>query len=100
MGKAWTKFARHLHPGAGWDRYRPTPQPGDNNITILSTGAAVTGALSVPADPVAASNCTALWATLPPFDGSFAGASALASRDPALGLAARALTAAGRAPAP
>jgi para-nitrobenzyl esterase len=71
IARHWTNFARTLDPGDGWRRYRPTSAPGGNNIQILSTGRAATGALPVPADPIAASNCTALWATQPPFSGSF-----------------------------
>src|SRR4029453_4606046 len=48
-----------------------TPAPGDNNIEILSTGSAATGALPGPADPIAGSNCADLWVALPPFTGSF-----------------------------
>ena len=51
--------------------YRPAAAHGGNNIKVLNTGSAATGALSVPADPVAASNCKPLWATQPPFTGSF-----------------------------
>ncbi len=67
----WTTFARTLDPGPGWRPYRATSAPGGNNIEILSTGSAATGALPVPADPIAASNCAALWAAQPPFTGSF-----------------------------
>jgi len=67
----WTKFARSLDPGGGWRPYRADVARGGNNIEILSTGKAGTGALLVPADPIAASNCTALWANQPPFTGSF-----------------------------
>jgi carboxylesterase type B len=71
IARHWTNFARSLDPGASWRPYRATSARGGNNIEILSTGKAATGALSVPADPIAASNCTALWATQPPFTGSF-----------------------------
>jgi para-nitrobenzyl esterase len=71
IAQAWTRFARTLDPGPGWQPYRATPAPGGNNIEVLSTGSAATGALSVPADPVGASNCAAFWATQPPFTGSF-----------------------------
>jgi carboxylesterase type B len=71
IAQAWTSFARTLDPGPGWPAYRATSAPGGNNIEVLSTGSAATGALRVPADPVAASNCTAFWATQPPFTGSF-----------------------------
>src|SRR5262245_9308829 len=67
----WTSFARSLDPGGSWEPYRPTSARGGNNIEILSTGKTATGALPVPEDPIAASNCTALWATLPPFAGDF-----------------------------
>ena len=67
----WANFARDLDPGTGWSPYRATPLPGGNRIKVLNSGSAATGALPVPADPVGASNCTALWATLPPFSGSF-----------------------------
>ena len=60
-----------IDPGASWQPYRATSARGGNNIEILSTGKAATGALPVAADPVAASNCTTLWATQPPFTGSF-----------------------------
>ena len=71
IARHWTNFARTLDPGPGWRPYRATSAPGDNNIEILSTGSAATGALPVPADPIAASNCADLWAALPPFTGSF-----------------------------
>ena len=71
IARHWTNFARDLDPGRAWDPYRATSLPGGNKIEILSTGTTATGALAVPADPVGASNCTALWATLPPFTGSF-----------------------------
>src|SRR5262249_2966522 len=71
IARHWTNFAHTLDPGPGWRPYRPTSAPGGNNIEILSSGRAATGALAVPADPVAASNCTPLWATPPPFPGSF-----------------------------
>ena len=67
----WTNFASELDPGPGWAPYHATVRPGGNRIKILSTGKASTGALAMPADPVAVSNCTALWATLPPFTGGF-----------------------------
>ena len=54
----------------GWGRYRATPLPGGNRIKILSTGSAATGALAA-SSPMTAANCTALWAKLPPFAGSF-----------------------------
>ena len=73
IAQAWTSFARTLDPGPDWFTYRATAAPGGNNIEVLSTGSAVTGALTVPADPVGASNCTAFWATQPPFTGSFPG---------------------------
>ena len=71
MGRNWTNFARELDPGPGWAAYRATPLSGGNRIRILSTGSAATGALAMPADPMNGSNCTALWAKLPPFAGSF-----------------------------
>ena len=71
MGRFWTSFAGNLDPGPGWARYRATPLPGGNRIKVLSTGSASTGALAVPADPMAGANCTALWSGLPPFTGSF-----------------------------
>jgi carboxylesterase type B len=71
IGQHWTNFARDLDPGSAWQPYGAHSASASNNIEILSTGAAVTGALAVPADPIAASNCAALWATLPPFSGSF-----------------------------
>jgi carboxylesterase type B len=71
IARHWTNFAGSLEPGGNWQPYRATSAPGSNNIEILSTGKAATGALPVPADPIAASNCTALWANLPPFTGSF-----------------------------
>ena len=71
IARHWTNFARTLRPGSGWHPYRATSVPGGNNIEILSTGRAATGALPVPADPIAASNCAALWAAQPPFTGSF-----------------------------
>ena len=71
IARHWTNFARDLDPGPGWDAYRATALPGGNRIEVLSTGSSATGALAVPADPIGASNCTALWATLPPFTGSF-----------------------------
>ena len=68
----WTSFAHTLDPGGGWRPYRAHSAPEDGkNIEILSTGTAATGALPVPADPLAASNCAALWATQPPFAGTF-----------------------------
>ena len=63
--------ARTLDPGPDWFTYRATAAPGSNNIEVLSTSSAATGALAVPTDPVGASNCTAFWATQPPFTGSF-----------------------------
>src|SRR5262245_4143527 len=69
IARHWTNFARSLRPGSGWAPYRAVP--GGHNIEILSTGRAATGALPVPADPVAASHCAALWAGMPPFTGSF-----------------------------
>jgi para-nitrobenzyl esterase len=71
IAQAWTRFARTLDPGPSWRPYRATPAPGGNDIEVLSTGSAATGALPVPADPVGASNCAAFWATQPPFTGSF-----------------------------
>ena len=71
IARHWTNFARTLDPGLGWRPYRAPSAPGGNNIEILSTGSAATGALPVPADPLAASNCAALWAAQPPFTGSF-----------------------------
>ena len=71
IARHWTNFARTLDPGLGWRPYRATSAPGGSNIEILSTGRAATGALDVSADPIAASNCAALWATQPPFMGSF-----------------------------
>jgi para-nitrobenzyl esterase len=71
IARHWTNFARDLDPGRGWSPYRATPLPGGNRIEVLNTASAATGALAVPADPVGAANCTALWATLPPFTGSF-----------------------------
>jgi carboxylesterase type B len=71
IARPWTNFARTLDPGPGWRPYRATSAPGGNNIKILSTGSTATGALPVPADPIAASNCAALWAAQPPFTGSF-----------------------------
>jgi carboxylesterase type B len=71
IARHWTNFARTLDPGPGWRPYRATPASGGNNIKILSTGSAATGALPVPVDPIAASNCADLWAALPPFTGSF-----------------------------
>ena len=98
VGSLWTGFATNLAPGGGWGRYRQTALPGGNGIQVLNTGSAATGALSVPSDPVAASNCTALWATMPPFGGSFALAGAAGpagTAGAALAHAAKALTAAG-----
>ena len=60
IARAWTSFARTLDPGPDWFTYRATAAPGGNNIEVLSTGSAATGALTVPADPIAASNCTRL----------------------------------------
>ena len=69
-----------------------TSLPGNNNIEILSTGSAATGALPVPADPVAAANCSALWASLPPFAGSLATAGTAAPDAAVLAKVAQALT--------
>jgi len=69
IARHWTDFAHTLDPG--WQPYSVTSKSRGNNIEILSTGSAATGALPVPADPVAASNCAALWAAQPPFAGSF-----------------------------
>jgi carboxylesterase type B len=72
IARHWTNFAHTLDPGPDWRPYRPSSASGRrNNIEVLSTGSAATGALPVPADPLAASNCAALWATQPPFTGSF-----------------------------
>ena len=71
IARNWTNFASDLDPGRRWATYRATALPGGNNIEVLSSHSAATGALQVPIDPVGASNCTALWATLPPFTGSF-----------------------------
>jgi para-nitrobenzyl esterase len=71
LGRYWTNFARDLDPGRGWGPYRATALPGGNRIEILNTGRAATGALPVTTDPLAAANCTALWAGQPPFTGSF-----------------------------
>jgi carboxylesterase type B len=71
MGRHWTNFARDLDPGRGWDPYRATALPAGNAIEVLSTGKPATGALPVAADPIGAANCSALWAALPPFAGSF-----------------------------
>src|SRR5262245_15380817 len=71
IARHWTNFARTLRPGSGWAPYRATSVPGGNKIEILSTGRAATGALPVPADPIAASHCAALWAAMPPFTGNF-----------------------------
>jgi hypothetical protein len=71
IARRWTNFARDLDPGRGWEPYRATSLPGGNRIEVLSTGNPATGALAVPADPVAAANCMALWAGQPPFTGSF-----------------------------
>src|SRR5262249_17876352 len=68
IARHWTDFARTLDPG--WPPYRTTSKSRGNNIEILSTDSGATGALPVPADPIAASTCPALWATLPPFSGS------------------------------
>lgn len=92
MGRAWTSFATNLDPGPGWSRYRQTSLPGNNNIKILSTGSAATGALPVPSDPVAAANCSALWATLPPFAGSQTVATTATPDATVLAKLARALT--------
>ncbi|MFO1048312.1 MAG: carboxylesterase family protein [Geminicoccaceae bacterium] len=70
MARNWTDFATVLDPGLGWGRYRATLLPGGNRIKILSTGSAATGALTA-SSPMTAANCTALWAKLPPFAGSF-----------------------------
>lgn len=68
----WTSFATNLDPGGNWRPYRAHQAPEDGkNIQILSTGTSATGALPVPADPVAAANCLTLWATQPPFTGTF-----------------------------
>jgi carboxylesterase type B len=66
IARHFTNFARTLDPGSGWGPYRRF-----DDIEILSTDSATTGALSVAADPLAASNCATLWATQPPFTGSF-----------------------------
>jgi len=72
ISRHWASFAHSLDPGGDWRPYRAHSAPEDGkNIEILSTGAAATGALSVPPDPLAGANCKALWATLPPFTGSF-----------------------------
>ncbi len=70
IARFWTHFARSLDHGLNWRPYRATSAPGGRNIKILSTDSP-TGALPVPLDPLAASNCAALWATQPPFTGSF-----------------------------
>src|SRR4030095_204437 len=57
LARHWTNFARTLDPGPGWRPYRATSAPGGNNIEVLSIGRAATGALAVPADPVAAYHC-------------------------------------------
>lgn len=69
----WTNFATDLDPGPGWAPYHATARPGGNRIKILSSGRSSSGALAMPADPIAASNCSALWATMPPFAGGFPG---------------------------
>jgi len=71
IARHWTNFAHTLEPGSGWRPYGAHSAPVGNNIEILSTGTAATGTLPVPADPIAASNCAALWAAQPPFSGSF-----------------------------
>jgi carboxylesterase type B len=72
IARHWTSFAQSLDPGGGWRPYRAHSAPADGkNIQILSTGLVATGALLVPADPLAASNCAALWAAQPPFSGTF-----------------------------
>jgi carboxylesterase type B len=71
IARHWTNFARSLDPGGSWRPYGATSGRGSNNIEILSTGKAATGALPVPVDPIAASHCIALWATQPPFAGGF-----------------------------
>ena len=71
MAAAWANFASDLDPGRGWSTYRATALPGGNRIQVLSTGTAATGALAVPASPMVASNCTSLWAKMPPFAGDF-----------------------------
>jgi para-nitrobenzyl esterase len=73
IARHWTSYAHSLDPGGNWRPYRAHQAPDDGkNIEILSTGVPATGALPVPADPVAASSCAALWAAQPPFAGSFA----------------------------
>ncbi len=71
IARHWTHFARTLEPGGDWQPYRANSPSIGNNIEILSTGRAATGALPVPEDPLAASNCAALWAAQPPFSGNF-----------------------------
>lgn len=71
ISQRWSNFARDLDPGQGWEPYRATPLPGGNRIKVLSTDERATGALAVPKDPLAASNCAAFWAGQPPFTGSF-----------------------------
>ena len=71
IARHWTNFATTLDPGEDWRPYRAHSAREGHNIEILSTGMAATGALTVPADPLAASNCAALWAAQPPFTGSF-----------------------------
>jgi para-nitrobenzyl esterase len=68
IARHWTDFARTLDPG--WRPYRGS-SARRHHIEVLSTDRASTGALPVPADPLAASNCAALWAAQPPFTGSF-----------------------------
>jgi carboxylesterase type B len=68
IARHWTDFAHTLDPG--WRPYRSSPARS-HNIEILSSDRAATGALPVPPDPLAASNCAALWSAQPPFTGSF-----------------------------
>jgi para-nitrobenzyl esterase len=68
IARHWTDFAKTLDPG--WRTFRSSSARG-HHIEILSSDRAATGALPVPADPLAASHCAALWATQPPFAGSF-----------------------------
>ena len=70
IARSWTNFASNLAPGPAWRPYRATTLPGSNRIKILSTGNPATGALAVPADPMAGANCTALWAKMAPFAGA------------------------------
>jgi para-nitrobenzyl esterase len=68
IARHWTDFARTVDPG--WRPFR-SGSARARHIEVLSSDRASTGALPVPADPLAASNCAALWATQAPFGASF-----------------------------